>query len=515
MEHAPSLEPPREAPTIRVQNVSRNPSHGGHKPIALATISPKKQPQQKNLRNQKRHRIQVFASVDHMGSQPNKRLENIVEGKIKGWDTTLKDDDTVIIQIQGAKLLNESNIREMNNVAAHRPSPREPEGPAQSSKLERMVKVQVQKKRPTADDYRGQQQLHSERALQGGTSDPNLQMPGSAAMSVLDRAESPESRPNSSSRQAKDQLLNNVNIENSLQVNIIRPQPSPMTQRKMSEARKKKEQEALELGKKSGLTVNMNTYNADLKQMTAYRDSEEEDSKITNQFGQTLVKMAPATPLSPTLRVDYKGKEQDQQQIPQVTKVKIQNTVSPPNPSPKSKHRLAGCLPPLTESVHSFYKDTTFNSFRNIPNTTGSIQGGDVTRVFTQHSQELGGLQGIGIAHEHVKEVEKPTKIVVNYGKEVKDGAASLQSKRKKPNNAVDPRRAIATSLEMSYDGFRYENEGFTLQAVPHDQVDRASMVNVGTVSGRSPSSYYQKETLHNAFLKTREAAATEPFTKE
>ena len=41
--------------------------------------------------------MQVFASVDQVGNHPNKRLENIVEGKVRGWNSSLKDDDTVII----------------------------------------------------------------------------------------------------------------------------------------------------------------------------------------------------------------------------------------------------------------------------------------------------------------------------------------------------------------------------------------------------------------------------------
>lgn len=43
-------------------------------------------------------------------------MQNIIDGKITGWDTSLKNEDTVIIQIQGSQMLNESNIRQMNSV---------------------------------------------------------------------------------------------------------------------------------------------------------------------------------------------------------------------------------------------------------------------------------------------------------------------------------------------------------------------------------------------------------------
>ena len=98
---------------------------------------------------------------------------------------------------------------------------------------------------------------------------------------------------------------------------------------------------------------------------------------MTNKFGQTLAKIpVPATPLSPTRKENMFTNQY--QYVPKMTNINMQNSVSPLNFSVESKTRLVGgCLPPLTESVHSFYKDTTFNSFRNIPNTTGSIEGCD------------------------------------------------------------------------------------------------------------------------------------------
>jgi len=87
-----------------------------------------------------------------------------------------------------------------------------------------------------------------------------------------------------------------------------------------------------------------------------------------------------------------------------ITKVQIQNSVSPKhNPS----HNFTG-LHPLTESVHSFYKDTTFNSFRNITQKTGSFLG-DYGANLAQatlgsiHATTMMGVQGIGLSHLAVR----------------------------------------------------------------------------------------------------------------
>ena len=125
------------------------------------------------------------------------------------------------------------------------------------------------------------------------------------------------------------------------------------------------------------MTVTLHSRNNDINNRVSPQledDSRNQDrfeSQMTNKFGQTLAKISPTTPLSPTLEDDPYSPNSNQQPIPLLTYMNIQKSVSPLNFNGESKTKFPGpgCyFPPLTDSIHSFYKDTTFNSFKHIQN---------------------------------------------------------------------------------------------------------------------------------------------------